>query len=55
MCSRGVLQPSGIRRAGNGARLLSPRRPVLSNYDPLMELPWKCPYFTEPPSREDWI
>ena len=35
--SRGVLQPSGIRRFGNGASQLSPLRPVLGNVDPLIE------------------
>jgi hypothetical protein len=31
--SRGVLQPSGIRRFGNGVSQLSPLRPVLGNGD----------------------
>jgi len=35
--SRGVLQPSGIRRFGNGVSQLSPLRPVLGNGDPLIE------------------
>jgi len=35
--SRGVLQPSGIRRFGNGVSPLSPLRPVLGNGDPLIE------------------
>ena len=35
--SRGVLQPSGIRRFGNGVSQLSPLRPVLGNGDPLSE------------------
>jgi len=33
--SRGVLQPSGIRRFGNGVSQLSPLQPVLGNGDPL--------------------
>ena len=36
--SRGVLQPSGIRRFGNGVSQLSPLRPVLGNGDPLIEI-----------------
>ena len=36
--SRGVLQPSGIRRFGNGVSQLSPLRPVLGNGDPLSEI-----------------
>jgi len=36
--SRGVLQPSGIRRFGIGVMLLSPLRPVLGNGEPLIEL-----------------
>ena len=36
--SRGVLQPSGIRRFGNGLSQLSPLRPVLGNGDPLIEI-----------------
>jgi len=39
--SRGVLQPSGIRRFWNGVSQLSPLRPVLviGNYgDPLIEI-----------------
>jgi len=36
--SRGVLQPSGIRRFGNGASQLSPLRPVLGNGDALIEV-----------------
>ena len=37
--SRGVLQPSGIRRFGNGVSQLFPLRPVLGNGngDPLIE------------------
>ena len=41
--SRGVLQPSGIRRFGNGLSLLSPLRPVLketlkvNDYDAFMK------------------
>ena len=35
--SRGVLQPSGIRRFGNGVSQLPPLRPVLGNGDPLIE------------------
>jgi len=35
---RGVLQPSGIRRFGNGVSQLSPLRPVLGNGDPLIEI-----------------
>ena len=36
--SRGVLQPPGIRRFGNGVSQLSPLRPVLGNGDPLIEI-----------------
>ena len=36
--SRGVLQPSGVRRSGNGVSQLSPLRPVLGNGDPLNEI-----------------
>ena len=36
--SRGVLQPSGIRRFGSGVSQLSPLRPVLGNGDPLIEI-----------------
>ena len=36
--SRGDLQPSGIRRFGNGVSQLSPLRPVLGNGDPLIEI-----------------
>ena len=36
--SRGVLQPSGIWRFGNGVSQLSPLRPVLGNGDPLIEI-----------------
>jgi len=36
--SRGVLQPSGIRRFGNGVSQLSPLRPALGNGDPLIEI-----------------
>ena len=36
VCSRGVLQPSGIRRFGIGVSLLFPHRPVLGNGEPLM-------------------
>ena len=36
--SRGVLQPSGIRRFGNGISQLSPLRPALGNGDPLIEI-----------------
>jgi len=36
--SQGVLQPSGIRRFGNGVSQLSPLRPVLGNGDPLIEI-----------------
>ena len=38
--SRGVVQPSGIRRFGNGVSQLSPLRPVLGNGDgdPLIEI-----------------
>ena len=36
--SRGVLQPSGIRRFGNGVSQLSPLRHVLGNGDPLIEI-----------------
>jgi len=36
--SRGVLQPLGIRRFGNGVSQLSPLRPVLGNGDPLIEI-----------------
>ena len=36
--SRSVLQPSGIRRFGNGVSQLSPLRPVLGNGDPLIEI-----------------
>ena len=36
--SRDVLQPSGIRRFGNGVSQLSPLRPVLGNGDPLIEI-----------------
>jgi len=35
--SRGALQPSGIRRFGNGVSQLSPLRPVLGNGGPLTE------------------
>ena len=35
--SRGVLQPSGIRRFGNGVSQLSPLRTVFGNDDPLIE------------------
>jgi len=35
--SRGVLQPSGIRRFGIGVSQLSPLRPVLCNGKPLIE------------------
>ena len=35
--SRGVPQPSGIKRFGNGVSQLSPLRPVLGNGDPLIE------------------
>ena len=35
--SRGVLQPSGIRRFVNGVSELSPLRPVLGNGDTLIE------------------
>ena len=35
--SRGVLQPPGIRRFGNGVSQLSPLRPVFGNGDPLIE------------------
>ena len=35
--SRGVLQPSGIRRFGNGVSQLSTLRPVFGNGDPLTE------------------
>ena len=35
--SRGALQPSGIRRFGNGVRQLSSLRPVLSIGGPLTE------------------
>ena len=35
--SRDVLQPSGIRRFGNGVSQLSPLRPALGNGDPLIE------------------
>ena len=31
--SRGVLQPSGISKSGNGVSQLSPLRPVLGNGD----------------------
>jgi len=34
--SRGVLQPSGIRRFGNGVSQLSSLRSVLGNGDPLI-------------------
>jgi hypothetical protein len=34
---RGVFQPPGIRRFGNGVSQLSPFRPVLGNGDPLSE------------------
>jgi hypothetical protein len=37
ICSRGALQPSGIRRFGDGVSQLSPLRPVLGNGDPLIE------------------
>jgi len=36
--SRGTLQPSGIRRFGNGMSQLSPLRPALGNGDPLIEI-----------------
>jgi len=36
--SRGVPQPSGIRRFGNGVSKLSPLRPVLGNGDLLIEI-----------------
>jgi len=36
--SRGVLQPSGIRRFGNGVSQLSPLRPVFGNGDPLIKI-----------------
>ena len=36
--SRGVLQPSGLRRFGNGVSQLSPLRPVLGNGDPLIKI-----------------
>ena len=36
--SRGVLQPSGISRFGNGVSQLSPLRPVLGTGDPLIEI-----------------
>ena len=36
--SRGVLQPSGIRRFGIGVSLLSPLWSVLRNGEPLIEL-----------------
>ena len=35
--SRGVLQPSGIRRFRNGVSQLSPLRPVLGYSDSLIE------------------
>jgi len=39
ICSRGVLQPSGIRRFGNGMSQLSPLRPALVGIDgdPIIE------------------
>jgi len=36
--SRGVLQPSGTRRNGNGVSQLSPLRPVLGNGDLFIEI-----------------
>jgi len=36
--SRGTLQPSGIRRFGNGVSQLSPLRPVLGNGEPLIKI-----------------
>jgi len=35
--SRGCLQPSGIRKFGNGMSQLYPLRPVVGNGDPLIE------------------
>jgi len=36
--SRGVLQPSGIRRFGNGVSQLPPLQPVLGNGNPLIKI-----------------
>ena len=36
--SPGALQPSGIKRFGNGVSQLSLLRPVLGNGDPLIEI-----------------
>ena len=46
--SRGVLQPSGITRFGNGVNgvsQLTPLRPLLGNSDPLIEPLGNAPNF----------
>jgi hypothetical protein len=56
ICSLGFLQPSDIRRYGNGASQLSPLRSVLGNSDPLIELIRICPYpyvFSNAPQAEN--